>query len=171
MKKAFIISLFIMLFILIISGFWRWFIPYSFEPSYWQFKKLCELDPKIYQAKGGKLDEGYYDKVLTYYGFDWTTMLNTITPHQYKKNGMPIPNYFNYMLDEKWLNDRVRVNLSFDITKDSFGNVIKVIPHWRVTWRDLRPTLEGNEGIGFYFSGGRIGCSSFDSEYGIERNW
>ncbi|MGX3045817.1 hypothetical protein [Helicobacter sp. T3_23-1056] len=156
---------------LFFSGCGSWFIvPFSFQPSYWEFKKLCELDPEIYQARGGKFDEEYYNKMLTYYELDWDTMLNTITPYQYKRNGVPIPNDFNYMLDEKWLNDRLIVNLSFDITKDSFGNVIKVRPYWRVTWRDLRPTLEGNEGSGFSFGGGRIGCFSFYDKYGIERN-
>ena len=36
---------------------WGWLVPYSFQPSFWQFKKMCKLEPEIYQANGGKLDE------------------------------------------------------------------------------------------------------------------
>ena len=29
------------------SGCWGWFVPYSFQPSFWQFKEICQLDPEI----------------------------------------------------------------------------------------------------------------------------
>lgn len=159
MKKAFIISLFIMLFILIISGFWRWLIPYSFEPSYWEFKKLCELDPEIYQAKGGKLDEEYYNRVLAYFNTSLDNMSNvsTLIVSDDKE-------YYSYWF-EKWLGDRI--NFSFTIwfndeqtTKDNIKNT-----SFLAQWRNLRPALEGNEGSGFYFSGDRMHCFEFYCHY------
>lgn len=46
---------------------WGWLVPYSFQPSYHKFKEMCQLDPEIYQANGGKIDEEYYNKVLKYF--------------------------------------------------------------------------------------------------------
>ena len=39
-----------------------WFVPYNFQPSYHEFKKMCKLDPDIYQ--GNIYSEEYYNKVL-----------------------------------------------------------------------------------------------------------
>ena len=47
--------------------------PYSYylEPSYHKFKEICQLNPEIYQANGGKIDEEYYNKVLKYFDTSW----------------------------------------------------------------------------------------------------
>ena len=49
-----------------------YYTPYSYylEPSFWEFRNICKLDPEIYQANGGKLDEEYYNKILKYHGVD-----------------------------------------------------------------------------------------------------
>lgn len=53
-----------------------YYTPYSYylEPSFYKFKEICKLDPEIYQANGGKLDEEYYNKVLRYFDTSWDAM-------------------------------------------------------------------------------------------------
>lgn len=62
-KKILKISSFILLPLMIIWSMtfgWGWFVPYSLQPSYHEFKEMCKLDPEIYQANGGKIDKEYY---------------------------------------------------------------------------------------------------------------
>ena len=39
---------------------WGWLMPYSFQPSYWEFKKMCKLNEL-------PNNEEKYDKILAYY--------------------------------------------------------------------------------------------------------
>ncbi|OBV28474.1 hypothetical protein BKN38_09690 [Helicobacter sp. CLO-3] len=60
---------------------WGWFVPYSWQPSYHKFKKMCELDQDIYQ--GDIHSEEYYNKVLAYYNtsldkLDWDYIQNNL---------------------------------------------------------------------------------------------
>ncbi|OOX97283.1 hypothetical protein BOP98_08895 [Campylobacter coli] len=137
-----------------------YYTPYSYylEPSFYKFKEICKLDPEIYQANGGKLDEEYYNKVLRYFDTDLDNMskIKTLRISDDKK-------HFSYWF-EKWIGDRI----SFDFviwfknenaTKD---NIKKVSVY--VWWRDLRPLPAGNEGAGFYLSGDRENCAYFKKE-------
>ena len=74
-----------------------WFVPYSFQPSYHKFKEICQLEPEIYQANGGKLDEEYYNKVLKYFDTSLDTMsdVKTLRISDDKK-------HFSYWF-EKWI--------------------------------------------------------------------
>ncbi|WP_144667841.1 hypothetical protein [Campylobacter jejuni] len=137
-----------------------YYTPYSYylEPSFYKFKEICKLDPEIYQANGGKLDEEYYNKVLRYFDTDLDNIskIKTLRISDDKK-------HFSYWF-EKWIGDRI----SFDFviwfknenaTKD---NIKKVSVY--VWWRDLRPLPAGNEGAGFYLSGDRENCAYFKKE-------
>ncbi|WP_072237509.1 hypothetical protein [Campylobacter coli] len=140
--------------------FKSYYTPYSYylEPSFYKFKEICKLDPEIYQANSGKLDEEYYNKVLRYFDTDLDNMskIKTLRISDDKK-------HFSYWF-EKWIGDRI----SFDFviwfknenaTKD---NIKKVSVY--VWWRDLRPLPAGNEGAGFYLSGDRENCAYFKKE-------
>ncbi len=61
---------------------WGWFVPYSFQPSYYKFKKMCKLN---------KLpnNEEKYNKVLGYFGksldsLDWDELNKKTKKLQYK---------------------------------------------------------------------------------------
>ena len=75
MKKILYLSTLILI-TLCFSGCWGrgWLMPYAFQPSYHKFKEICQLDPEIYQANGGKLDEEYYNKVLAYFDTSLDTL-------------------------------------------------------------------------------------------------
>ncbi len=53
-----------------------YYTPYSYylEPSFYKFREICKLDPEIYQANGGKIDEEYYNKILGYFGLSLDTL-------------------------------------------------------------------------------------------------
>ena len=141
-----------------------YYTPYSYylEPSYHQFKKICELDPEIYQAKGGKLDEEYYNKVLAY--FD--TNIDGFIRHLNK-------NTRNWDMLSKWQNDRLKISFTIVFKgSNKFGNITKINTLDNIAfvelfaiWRDLRPILDGNEGSGFYLSGDRENCGYFKRKH------
>jgi len=60
---------FIVLFsIILFSGCgWGWFVPYSFRPSYWGFKKMCEVSSLPNNKEK-------YNKLLGYYGMSLDTL-------------------------------------------------------------------------------------------------
>ncbi|PAU99256.1 hypothetical protein B9T66_08195 [Helicobacter sp. TUL] len=53
-----------------------YYTPYSYylEPSFHKFKEICQLDPEIYQANGGKLDGAYYNSILKYFNTDMDSL-------------------------------------------------------------------------------------------------
>ena len=139
------------------SGCWGrgWLMPYAFQPSFHKFKEICQLDPEIYQANGGKLDEEYYNKALKYFDTSLDTMsdIKTLRISDDKK-------HFSYMF-EKWIGDRISFDfiIWFKDKKATKDNIKKVSVY--VWWRDLRPRLAGNEGTGIHLSGGRENCDYF----------
>ena len=139
------------------SGCWGrgWLMPYAFQPSFHKFKEICQLDPEIYQANGGKLDEEYYNKALKYFDTSLDTMsdIKTLRISDDKK-------HFSYMF-EKWIGDRISFDffIWFKNEKATKDNIKKV--SFYASWRDLRGRLAGNEGTGFHLSGSRFGCDYF----------
>ncbi|WP_420889845.1 hypothetical protein [Helicobacter bilis] len=114
---------------------------------------MCKLKPEIYQFNGGKLDEKYYNKVLRYFdtdleSLDWEYIQGNLFFNDSKQYGYEFNKY----------DGRISATLFF-MFKDnraSFDNIDNI---WSVmTWRDLRPLPAGNEGTGFYLSGGRVSC-------------
>ena len=75
---AFPFSAFLILFIASLFTFgWGWLVPYAIQPSYYEFKKMCELN---------KLpnNEEKYNKMLAYFGksldtLDWEELNKKIT--------------------------------------------------------------------------------------------
>ncbi|WP_072226391.1 hypothetical protein [Campylobacter coli] len=142
-----------------------YYTPYSYylEPSFYKFKEICKLDPEIYQANGGKLDEEYYNKVLRYFDTDLDNMSKS-----YKKElGVTNDKKYSRYWFETWIDGRTEI--SFEIwfksniaIKDNIDFSIK--PFFYASWRDLRPFPSGNEGTGFYLSGDRENCDYFKKE-------
>ena len=136
-----------------------YYTPYSYylEPSFHKFRNICKLDPEIYQANGGKLDEEYYNKILGYYDMNWDTMIKTKKPFQLvefidksrntlsdddikniHKITKPIPNKFSYVFDTKTIKDRIK--FKFDIYVDiENDNVKPERPAWfDAEWQTYR---------------------------------
>lgn len=137
-----------------------YYTPYSYylEPSFYKFKEICQLDPEIYQANGGKLDEEYYNKVLKYFDTNIDDFIKYLND-----------NKRNWSILRKRQNDRIQSSITI-LFKESneAGNIIKgnldniSLIELNVSWRDLRGLPAGNEGTGFYLSGSRLGCSHFE---------
>lgn len=134
-----------------------YYTPYSYylEPSYWEFRNICKLDPEIYQANGGKLDEEYYNKVLAYFdtGLDTMSDVKTLRISDDKK-------HFSYMF-EKWIGDRISFDffIWFKDEKATKDNIKKV--SFYVWWDKVRPLPAGNEGTGFFLGSFPLNCSDF----------
>ena len=135
-----------------------YYTPYSYylEPSFWEFRNICKLDPEIYQANGGKLDEEYYNKVLKYFN----TSLDTMAEVKELRISDDKTHY-SYMFD-RWIGDRIFFDFFIwfrdeNATKD---NIKKVSLYAR--WHDERALPAGNEGTGFYLSGDILNCAYFE---------
>ncbi|EDO9588144.1 hypothetical protein GY404_001881 [Campylobacter coli] len=134
-----------------------YYTPYSYylEPSFHKFKEICQLDPDIYQANGGKLDEEYYNKVLKYFDTSLDTMsdVTTLRISDDKK-------HFSYMF-EKWIGDRISFNfiIWFKNEKATKDNIKKV--SFYVWWDKVRPLPAGNAGGGSFLGSFPLNCSDF----------
>lgn len=144
--------------------------PYSYylEPSFYKFKEICKLDPEIYQANGGKLDEEYYNKVLRYFDTSWDAM--DWKDIQQKSH---INDYGDFLYKFKKYDDRIyhSFTLVFKDNQARKDNVETIM--FYVDWRDLREVPAGNEGTGFYLSGDRLSCFEIlsKSEYKKFKEW
>ncbi len=151
-----------------------YYTPYSYylEPSFYKFKEICKLDPEIYQANGGKLDEEYYNKVLRYFDTDLDNMSKS-----YKKElGVTNDKKYSRYWFETWIDGRTEI--SFEIwfksniaIKDNIDFSIK--PFFYANWDKMRPLPAGNEGTGVYLSGDRLSCFEIlsKSEYKKFKEW
>ncbi|XAK44290.1 hypothetical protein AAID97_05150 [Campylobacter coli] len=147
-----------------------YYTPYSYylEPSFYKFKEICKLDPEIYQASGGKLDEEYYNKVLRYFDTSWDAM--DWKDIQQKSH---INDYGDFLYKFKKYDDRIyhSFTLVFKNNQARKDNVKTIM--FYASWRDLRPFPSGNEGTGFYLSGDRLSCFEIlsKSEYKKFKEW
>ncbi len=147
-----------------------YYTPYSYylEPSFYKFKEICKLDPEIYQASGGKLDEEYYNKVLRYFDASWDAM--DWKDIQQKSH---INDYGDFLYKFKKYDDRIyhSFTLVFKNNQARKDNVKTIM--FYASWRDLRPLPAGNEGAGFYLSGDRLSCFEIlsKSEYKKFKEW
>lgn len=139
-----------------------YYTPYSFylEPSFWQFRNICKLYPEIYQANGGKLDEEYYNKVLKY--FD--TSLETLD-WDYVQENLSLNRNGTYLYDFEKHYDRIYHSfaLFFNDNQARKDNIKTIL--FYAHWKTIRPLPEGNEGTGFYLSGGWETCGYFKGRY------
>ena len=140
--------------LVLLFGGCGWFVPYSLQPSYHKFKKMCKLDPELYQ--GNIYSEEYYNKVLAL--FD--TSLDKIDWEYIQKES-----HFNGSGEFLYKFERYdgRINLAFFfVFKNERAARDNIDYVWSyVSWRDLRPYLTSNEGTGFYISGDREICARF----------
>ena len=135
---------------------WGWFVPYSFQPSYHKFKKICELDTDNYQ--GNIYSEEYYNKVLALFDtsldkIDWNHIQNNliidheskIYVYRFKKSLGRI-----YIASKIYFKDE-------HATQDNIDDLT-----FYAIWNDYRAHLEG-EGTGFYISSGSVKlCTLFE---------
>ena len=102
-----------------------YYTPYSYylEPSYWQFRNICQLDPEIYQANGGKVDGEYYNKVLGYFDTNIEEVLqgNKGLSRQGNSFNKEI-NIYHFRGEAK--SNRQEVILSLNIEKNKITNEI-----------------------------------------------
>lgn len=159
MKKLLYLSTLILITLCFSGCFWGrgWLMPYAFQSSFKEFKEICQLSPEIYQANGGKLDEEYYNKVLAYFDtnineLDWNDKNNLRT----NDRGILV-----YRLEKYFEDGRIRFSIGFYFkdknAKKSSIDKIGFYAHWD----NLRASLAGNEGTGFFWSGGWETCSYF----------
>ena len=134
-----------------------WFVPYSFQPSYHKFKEIRQLEPEIYQANGGKIDEEYYNKALKYFDTNIDDFIKYLND-----------NKRNWSILRKRQNDRIQSSITILFKgSNEAGNIIKgnldniSLIELNVWWRDLRGLPAGNEGTGIHLSGGRENCDYF----------
>ena len=141
---------------------WGWLVPYSFQPSYHQFNKMCKLNEL-------PNNEEKYNKILSY--FD--TNLDTLDWEKLNKNVKKIPEYredykkgsIEYSAYTEWtqLNSRIggRVYFYGDKSEISRYNTNVMLLHMNFYTR--RYVLGGNEGSGFSWDEERLGCSNDDN--------
>ena len=135
---------------------WGWFVPYNLQPSYWEFKKLCELDSEIYQAKGGKLDEEYYNKVLAYFDTD----LNSLDWDTIGKEAKQIgENNLYYNPNET----RLQFYGMYFKDKADRRHLIKM--YFSPFWYNRQYWLEGNEGSGLWWNEDSLYCDKVYCKY------
>lgn len=145
LKKILKISSFILLPLMIIWSMtfgWGWFVPYSLQPSYHEFKEMCKLDPEIYQANGGKIDKEYYNKLLAYFNTNFEEVL------QGNKGLSREGNSFNekiniYRFRGEIKNNRQEIMLSLNIEKNKTTNEILPLKKvfFYVEWHNRRKYL------------------------------
>ena len=113
------------------------FVPYAMQPSYYEFKKICELN---------KLpnNEEKYNKLLKYYNLDWDTMIKTIQPIQTKDKFQ-----IKYKLPKKQIGNRITINLSFFVYLNDDKQITRISPWAYVEWDNKIKYLD-RESIGSY---------------------
>ncbi|PAU99258.1 hypothetical protein B9T66_08205 [Helicobacter sp. TUL] len=135
-----------------------YYTPYSYylEPSFHKFQEICQLEPEIYQANGGKIDEEYYNKVLKY--FD--TSLDTID-WEYVQENLSRNDWGDYLYKFKKHYDRIyhSFTLFFNDNQARKDNIETIL--FYANWDKARPLPAGNEGTGFFLGSVPISCIYF----------
>ena len=138
--------------------FWGrgWLMPYSFQPSYHKFKKMCKLNEL-------PNDEYKYNKILSYFDLsldtlDWEELnekADTMSEQQYFYS----PNQVEY----KFFIGEIK-NSRYSMTASFYSNE-KVLKENNITlaiilgkWHTKRYYLSGNEGTGIYWSEESLYC-------------
>ncbi len=143
---------------------WGWLVPYELQPSYWQFRNMCKLNEL-------PNNEEKYNKILSYFdtdleSLDWEELngkVDTMSEQQYFYS----PNKIEY----KFFIGKIK-NSRYSMTASFYSNE-KILRKDNITlaiilgrWHTKRFYPDGNEGSGFYWSEGRLGCSDI-SEYNM----
>ena len=137
-------------------------MPYSFQPSYHEAKKIARLEPKTYEALGGKLDDEYFTKLLALANMDWDTMIKTQKPSIFPDD--TIPNGFSLRYDFVNLckyNCRLEYYFRIFVTTQD-NEVIRRSVTLNVRWHSRRYALDGIGGAAGTITFGEIigSCST-----------
>lgn len=136
-----------------------YYTPYSYylEPSFYKFRNICKLDPEIYQANGGKLDEEYYNKALKYFDTNIDDFIKYLND-----------NKRNWSILRKRQNDRIQSSITILFKgSNEAGNIIKgnldniSLIELNVWWDQVRPLPAGNEGTGIFLGSFPENCDYF----------
>ena len=144
-----------------ISG-WGWLVPYSFQPSYHKFKKMCKLNelPNT---------EEKYNKILRYFDTDLDTLdwekLNEKNIKLTEENFDYKKGVFEYMtqMELRQLKSRIDMRTHFFSNEAEINRYNANAIVFRVVWHTRRYYLSGNEGTGIDWSEETLGCSNNDN--------
>ena len=164
MKKLLYFSILTLIILCFNGCFWGrgWLMPYSFQPSYHKFKKMCKLNEL-------PNDEYKYNKILAYFDtsldtLDWEKLNEkniklTEENFDYKKG------VFEYMtqMELRQLNSRIDMRTHFFSNEAEINRYNANAIVFRVVWHTRRYYLSGNEGTGIYWSEETLGCSNNDN--------
>ncbi|WP_143429122.1 hypothetical protein [Helicobacter sp. TUL] len=141
--------------------FWGrgWLMPYSFQPSYHKFKKMCKLNEL-------PNDEYKYNKILAYFDtdldrLDWEELNREA---QIAYNSRITIDYraktINYSHNIPKNKGRLGYNYVFlyPNSKERFSKQNLPLIGVLATWHSKRYYLAGNEGSGFYWSENILTC-------------
>lgn len=153
-------SIIVILFFLFIF----YYTPYSFylEPSYWEFRNMCKINEL-------PNNEEKYNKILKYFDtsldtLDWEELNHNndnkrkwkvTKEHGYYRQGV-----YEYaaLTKKKQLNYRTSIAASF-LSNESKTNRYNINQmSIGASWHTKRFYPDGNEGSGFYWSEGILGC-------------
>ena len=132
---------------------------YYLEPSFYEFREICQLDPEIYQANGGKIDEEYYNKVLRHFDMSWDAM--DWKDIQQKSR---INDYGDFLYKIKKYDNRVYYSftLFFKNNQARRDNIEEIMLY--ANWDKMRHLPAGNEGTGFFLGSIPISCIYFKKD-------
>ena len=158
MKKILYLSTLILI-TLCFSGCWArgWLMPYSFQPSYHKFKKMCKLNEL-------PNDEYKYNKILSYFDLSLDTLdweeLNKKTWKIKESNGDYKKGIYEYatLTEKKQLNSRARMVASFLSNEAEINRYNINQMAINISWHTRRYYLSGNEGTGIYWSEETLAC-------------
>ncbi|RDU59240.1 hypothetical protein CQA53_11570 [Helicobacter didelphidarum] len=93
---------------------WGWFVPYSFQPSYHEFKKMCKLNEL-------PNNEEKYNKILKLFGIDDLDNHNSLITYPYYPERIEATLYVKF--DEY-------DNITGMHIKSKYGNLLYPSPRW-----------------------------------------
>ena len=164
MKKILHFSILTLITLCFNGCFWGrgWLMPYSFQPSYHKFKKMCKLNEL-------PNDEYKYNKILSYFDLSLDTLdwekLNEKNIKLTEENFDYKKGVFEYMtqMELRQLNFRIDMRTHFFSNEAEINRYNANAIVFRVVWHTKRYYLSGNEGTGIYWSEETLGCSNNDN--------
>ena len=159
-KKHILILL--VLWIIYLIGIPLHYTPYALQPSYWEFKKMCELNEL-------PNNEEKYNKILKYFDtsldtLDWEE-LNGKKQKLIEENFDYKKGVFEYITQMKLrqFSSRIDIRTHFFSNESEINRYNANAMVFRVIWHTKRFYPAGNEGSGFYWSEETLGCSNDDN--------
>ena len=150
------------LWIIYLIGIPLYYTPYELQPSYWEFKKMCELNEL-------PNNEEKYNKILKYFDtsldtLDWEE-LNGKKQKLIEENFDYKKGVFEYITQMKLrqFSSRIDIRTHFFSNESEINRYNANAMVFRVIWHTKRFYPAGNEGSGFYWSEETLGCSNDDN--------